>query len=275
MRLLLVCGLGGACWAARCTTVPDPRILREYDNYVAAAEQAMSSRFDSGELSWVPDYASREAAARLASGKLVRWNISDAALNRRIAAQNGTVIHWVGAIRIRGASIADLRSVLEHYDGYDRIYRPMVFECQAKRNGSGPDATYDVILGLHSTFRFASVFLQHYAFRVKARADYSSTNISGCPRIARPPARQRNSRVRQRRARTDRLPGAVSRSRDHVGSQRVLARTPARDRPLPRVRDHHPGPIRRRRSPAKSALSRSRNPSFRRRWIRCRRIRWR
>ena len=180
---MLVCGLGGACWAARCTTVPDPGVLREYDRYVAAAEQAMSSRFDSRELAWVPDSASREAAARLASGKLVRWNISDAALNRRIAARNGTVIHWIGAIRIRGASIADLRSVLEHYDAYDRIYQPMVFECRAQRNGSGPDAAYDVTLGLHSTFRFASLFPQHYSFRVKARVDYSSRNIPGASQL--------------------------------------------------------------------------------------------
>jgi len=179
---VLVCGFGGACWAARCTTVLDPRALREYDRYVAAAEQAMSSRLDSGELAWVPDSSSREAAARLASGKLVRWNISDAALNRRIAPQNGTVIHWIGAIRIRGASIADLRSVLEHYDAYDRIYRPMVFECRATRNGSRPDAAYDVTLGLRSAFRFA-LFPQSYSFQVKGRADYSSIGIPGASQL--------------------------------------------------------------------------------------------
>ncbi len=175
--VVVACGLSGICWAARCTTVPEPRVLAEYENYVAAAERAMSSRFDSGELAWAPDYASKEAAAQLASGKLVRWNISDAALNRRIAGQNGTIIHWVGAIRIRGASLTDLRSVLEHYDGYERIYQPMVFECRAKRDGSGPDAGYDVTLGLHNTFRVASLFPQHYAFRVKARVGYSSANV--------------------------------------------------------------------------------------------------
>ena len=90
---VLACGIGGMGWAARCTTVVDASVLREYENYVAAAEQAMSSRFDSRELAWVPDSASKEAASRLASGKLVLWNISDVAVNQRIAAQNGTVIH--------------------------------------------------------------------------------------------------------------------------------------------------------------------------------------
>ena len=178
---VLFCGLGATCWAARCTTVLDPRILHEYDRYVATAEQTMSSRFDSGELSWVPAGSSREAAARLASGRLVRWNISDTAVNQRIAGQDGTIIDWVGATRIHGASIADLRSVLEHYDSYDRIYRPMIFECRAKPVASGPDAIYDLILGLHSTFRFASLFLQHYAFQVKARVAYSSTNSPDGP----------------------------------------------------------------------------------------------
>jgi len=163
--VVLACGLSGICQAARCTTVVDPGVLREYDNYVAGAEQAMASRFDSGELAWVPGFASKDAAARLASGKLVRWNISDAAVNQRIAGRNGTVIHWIGAIRIHGTSLAGLKAVLEDYDRYDRIYRPMVFECKAEGR--------ELILGLHNAYRFASVFPQHYAFRVKARVEDS------------------------------------------------------------------------------------------------------
>jgi hypothetical protein len=184
MRRLFHCtaaifGIGGICWAARCTTVAPPGILREYDNYVAAAEQAMAHRFDSGELSWVPAAASGQAAARLASGQLVRWNISDAALNRRIAGQNGTVIHWIGAVRIPGASPANVKSVLEDYDRYARIYRPMVFESKAVRNGDVLHAAYDVVLGLHSSFRFASLFPQHYSFQVKGRIeDTSGTSLS-------------------------------------------------------------------------------------------------
>lgn len=165
----------GICWAARCTTVLDPRVLSEYNNYVVAAEQAMSGPFDTRELSWMPGRELREAAASLASGKLVRSRIGDASLNQRIAGQNGTVIHWIGAIRVHGSSLSDLKSVLEDYDSYDRIYRPMVFGCRAKRNGEGAKAVYDVTLGLHNTYRFASLFPQHFAFRVRARVDHSST----------------------------------------------------------------------------------------------------
>ena len=139
----------------------------------------MPSRFDSGELSWVPDRASRQAAASLAAGRLVRSNISDAALNLRIAGQNGAVIHWIGAIRIPGASLADLRSVLEDYGSYDRIYQPLVFACQTKRTADGPDAVYDVIIGLRSAFRFVSLFPQHYAFQVTGRIGYSGADPGG------------------------------------------------------------------------------------------------
>jgi hypothetical protein len=172
--VLLTCGISGACWAAHCTTVASPGILREYDNYVAAAEQSMERRFDSGELAWEPSQISKQAAARLASGLMIRGNLSDAALNQRIAGQNGTVIDWIGAIRIHGVSVADVKSVLEDYDSYVRIYQPMIFECKAVRDGADPHAAYDVTLGLHNEFRLAALFPQRYAFRAKTRIDYSS-----------------------------------------------------------------------------------------------------
>jgi hypothetical protein len=165
---------GTLCWAARCTTVAPPGVLREYDTYVAAAEQAMDRRFDSGELAWVPAQEAKQAAVKLASGLLVRWNVSDAALNERLAGQNGTVIHWIGAVRIPGATLADVRSVLEDFDGYARIYHPMVFQCQAVRNMDVPHTAYDLTLGLQSEFKVAALFPQHYAFRAKARIDLTS-----------------------------------------------------------------------------------------------------
>lgn len=171
---VLACGAAAASRAARCTTVLDPAILREYDNYVAAAERVMPSRFDAGDLAWLRDPALAPAAASLAAGKLVRSNISDAALNQRIAGQNGAVIHWIGAIRIPRASLADLRSVLEDYGSYDRIYRPLVFACKTRRTATAPGAVYDVVMGLRSAFRFASVFPQHYAFQVTAHIAYTA-----------------------------------------------------------------------------------------------------
>ena len=176
---VLASGFGAVGQAARCTTALDPRLLGEYQNYVVTAEHLMAARFASGELAWMPGTTSKDAAAELASGKLVRSDISDAALNRRIAAEDGTIIHWVAAVHIRGATVAHVRSVLEDYGHYDRIYRPMIFACRAQRNDG---AVYDATLGLHYKFRFASILPQHFAFRVKARIDYSDrAAIDGLP----------------------------------------------------------------------------------------------
>lgn len=182
--VVLAFGMVGIAWGARCTTVVSPDVLREYATYVAAEEQAMSARFDSGELSWVPAAESRQEAAKLASGHLVRWNLSDAALNGRLAAQNGTVIHWIGAIRIHGAGLTDVKSVLEDYDRYPRIYQPMVFESKAIRNGDAAHAAWDVLLGLHSSFRFISLFPQDYSFQVKGRIeDTSDAGVQDSPAV--------------------------------------------------------------------------------------------
>lgn len=182
--IVLACGMSGICWAARCTTVVESGVLREYEKYVTRAEQTMFQRFDSGELAWVPGSAAMDSSAKLASGTLVRWNISDTALNQRIAGQNGTIIDWIGAIRIRGASLENLKSVLEDYDHYASFYRPMIFECRAERIVGEPNAVYDVILGLHNSYRFASLLPQQYAFRVKARIDHSSSmSPSGGPAL--------------------------------------------------------------------------------------------
>jgi hypothetical protein len=176
--IVLTFGIGAACWAARCTTVAEAGVLREYQDYIARAELAMAQRSDSEELSWAPSSAASEMAAKLAAGKFVRWNISDAALNQRISSQNGTVIHWIGAIKIRGASLAEVGSVLGDYDHYGQIYRPMIFASKTERIVGEPSA-FNMILGLQSAFRFASLFPQHYAFQVKGRIDSSGSNPTG------------------------------------------------------------------------------------------------
>ncbi|HUE01830.1 MAG TPA: hypothetical protein VMR62_19820 [Bryobacteraceae bacterium] len=165
------------CPAAHCTTVLNPVLLPEYEKYVAAMEEGAAARFDSGELAWVPANAAKDAAATLAAGKLVRSNISDGALNQRLAPQNGTVIHWIGAIVIRGVDLSGVRSVLEDYGRYDRIYRAIIFACTAHKAGDSPDPLYDVVLGMHTSYRFASIFLQHYAFRVEGKMEYSSLKV--------------------------------------------------------------------------------------------------
>jgi hypothetical protein len=177
----LLCALSGTCQAARCTTAIEPGVLHEYEVHVAEAEQLMSPRFDLGELAWVPARHLREYISKLASGRAVKWNTSDSVLNRRIAGRNGTVIHWIGAIRIPAVTLTVLQAVLRDYDAYPRIYRPMITACRV-REISGAAAGFDELsLDLQSTFRFASVIPQRYAFRAQARVNHSEWSPGGVP----------------------------------------------------------------------------------------------
>ena len=92
-----------------------------------------------------------------------------AAVNQRMADWNGTVVHWIGAVQIRGARIEDLKSVLKDYGHYSSIYRPMIYQCRAQPAEPSTGAAYDVTFGLQNTYRAASVFPQHYSFQVKSR----------------------------------------------------------------------------------------------------------
>jgi hypothetical protein len=168
----------GASWAARCTTALDARLVPEYENYVKRLEGAMASRLAAGELSWVPEDARKDAAAQLQSGRQIRWNVSDQTTNQRVAGMNGTVINWVGAIRIKSSRLQDLREVLQDYSRYGSIYNPLIYDCRAKPlDASG--SSFDVTYGFQNTYRAASVFPQHYSFEVKARTDYSDSVSNG------------------------------------------------------------------------------------------------
>jgi hypothetical protein len=157
----------------------EPGMLRDYEQYVVAAEQRMTARFEAGSPSWVPAAYSTEAGAKLASGHSFKSNISDQEFNSRIATRNGTVIHWIGAIHIPGARLEDLASVLADYDQFTRVYRPMIYECHTVLRASDPAGFDEIVLGLRSTFRFASVFPQHYAFRAQARIRRSDLIFRG------------------------------------------------------------------------------------------------
>src|SRR5436190_2087029 len=109
--------LGGTCWAARCTTILDLRALREYESYLRDADEVRLARIGASELSWVREPRG-QAQNELHSGNSVRRSITLGPVNDRIGPWNGTVIHWIGAIQINGASIVDLKTVLQDYGRY-------------------------------------------------------------------------------------------------------------------------------------------------------------
>jgi len=109
----------------------------------------------------------------------VRWNLTDTALNQRLADLNGAVIHWIGAVRIRRVVLADLRSVLEDHDQFVKLYHPLLFDCKADILTERSDGARGLILGMQNLYRFASLIPQHYSFQVRARMEYAHENDSG------------------------------------------------------------------------------------------------
>ncbi len=165
--------LGDVAWPAQCTTLLNAQGMREYESYVARAEQSMPGRFEKGELEWLPDSAKRQGMVELNADRQVRVNISDAAVNQRASGLNATVIDWIGAIRIRSTGIHDLAALLKDYSRYASIYQPMIYDSRSQPVAGSTPTAFDVIFGLQNTYRAASIFPQHYAFQVKSRTEYS------------------------------------------------------------------------------------------------------
>ena len=176
---LLLLGTGSIGWAARCTTVLDPRTLPEYNRYIENAEQSMAARFARGELSWLAESARKEAALRLQAGEAVRTNISDSSVNQRLADWNGTIVHWIGAIRIRDTRLEEFQERLQDYSRYSTVYQPLIFESHATPVEATAGKSYDVTFGLQNTYRGAGLFPLHYSFEVKFRTDHTEAGGEG------------------------------------------------------------------------------------------------
>jgi hypothetical protein len=170
--LLLFAGTPSSGWAARCTTVLDARTLPEYNHYIENAEQSMMARFARGDLSWIPEDARKEAVARLEAGQVVRRNLSDTSINQRLADWNGTIVDWIGAIRIRDTRLEEFREGMPDYGRYSTIYQPLVFESRATPVEATVGKSYDVTFGLLNTYR-TKLFSLHYSFEVNFRTDHT------------------------------------------------------------------------------------------------------
>jgi len=181
--LLSALVFGGACWAARCTTSLDLRALEEYETYLRVADQVRVTRIEGGEMSWISELSRGQADHELRTGKSVRRRIGMGTINERIAPWNGTVIHWIGAIRINDASIGVLKTVLQDYGRYSAIYDPLIYECRARPILVPTGSAYDVVFGLQNVYRFGSVFPQHYSFQIRSRSDYSEQGDPNNPAL--------------------------------------------------------------------------------------------
>jgi hypothetical protein len=101
-----------------------PQAVQAWDIYAAKAESQMRER-SRGARPFLWGDESSDRRRSLASGQVV---IAPAIKNGLQAAPNGLIHHWIGAIFIPKATLADLLRVVDAYACYKEFYRPYVAE---------------------------------------------------------------------------------------------------------------------------------------------------
>jgi hypothetical protein len=100
---------------------------------------------------------------------------------KTIDVPDGMIQHWVGSMFIPGASIAQVKAVLQDYENYKNFYQPEVIESrQISRQGD----EYDVFLRLYKKHVLTVVLNSNYHVRYNTPDPQHMFVISRSTRIA-------------------------------------------------------------------------------------------
>jgi hypothetical protein len=100
---------------------------------------------------------------------------------KKIDVPDGMIQHWVGSMFIPGASIAQVKAVLQDYENYKNFYRPEVIESkQISHQGD----EYDVFLRLYKKHVLTVVLNSNYHVRYDTPDPHHMYVISHSTRIA-------------------------------------------------------------------------------------------
>jgi hypothetical protein len=145
MRFLLllalgVLGLAASPSAGDLSAELRPRTIQGWDEYVRAVQARVDGELTAMQPFLVLDRLSagerKQAAASLASGdsyvtRLPGPNLRDAAPDLR----DGLIHHWLGVVRIPGASLDQVLAFVQRYDDSARHFSDVVASRLVRRNG--------------------------------------------------------------------------------------------------------------------------------------------
>jgi hypothetical protein len=94
---------------------------------------------------------------------------------------SGLIHHWVGAVFVPGGTIEGLKSVIQNYDGYQKIYRPAVVESKAL-GCAAREREFSMIWQRHVLFVNAAIQGQFWSHDVSVD-DHRGYEVSGTTRI--------------------------------------------------------------------------------------------
>ena len=128
-----------------------PQTAAAFDRYIELTEARMKA-----------DLASDAWTAKLRGGKIRVEPGVTLDHGKKIDVPGGMIQHWVGSMFIAGASIAQVKAVLQDYENYKNIYKPDVIE--SRLIGHQGDE-YDVFLRLYKKQILTVVLNTNYHVR--------------------------------------------------------------------------------------------------------------
>jgi len=123
-----------------------PNTIEAFDRYVKLSEPQFDMDLDAhGDFLWVerlpPD---RRAAAesQLQQGKVFIERLETLDAGKPIPCPGGMIHHWIGAVFIPGATLAETLALVQDYDHQQDIYRPDVMRSKIRRHDDGNYLVY-------------------------------------------------------------------------------------------------------------------------------------
>jgi hypothetical protein len=95
---------------------------------------------------WIDRQPERQRAvllARLARGEIVSERLETRDVGQAIFVNDGLIHHWIGTIRLAGASLDRVEGLVTDYDHYSELFGPLV---QRTRVLSHTPDTYEVFM---------------------------------------------------------------------------------------------------------------------------------
>lgn len=120
--------------------------LRAWDGYVRTASACMKDGLHSGHpFLWIDSHP--ELAGQVRAGRIVIAPMTDPSPKR---VPSGLIHHWIGAVFVPNAKMADVLDVVRDYDHYKKIFPSAVLESKAIRQ-DGEDDEFSMLLVSRAT----------------------------------------------------------------------------------------------------------------------------
>ncbi len=151
--------------------------LNAWTDYIQAARLHMQRRTDGTEsFLWMDESPNR--TDRVRRGEVV---VEPAAGRGTLEVPNGMIHHWIGTVFVPGGRIEGVKSVIQNYDGYQKIYKPAVVE--SKTLGcTSREREFSMIWHRHVLLVNAAIEGQFWSHDVMLD-DHRGYDVSGTKRV--------------------------------------------------------------------------------------------